>query len=544
MAKSAVVDDELKSYPLKNFRGGYNSYTGSKSNLNDDEFPAALNAELDDNGSITKSPGTSRYGGQVSSGFAVTGMGWLKTSVHNKVIVSADTHWYYNNGAGTPAALTGVTFTSNLQTYFIQALSRLYGVNATDTIAYTTNGSTITTQSGGRSGISPVFFNQRIYLIDATTGRIWYSCSYTVTTDVTPDISIGFLGDYGTKLTGTVGVDFKDAGFIELFPGGGVEPTSLTVFGNAIRILTKNHGEWEVSPTTANADKSVAHIVTQKVMHSNTPSPRGACINGADFWWYTGQGLTSYGEVAQYFTARPTTQSGRVRSEMQSVADAMKPLVAMCNFNEKLYVAYSTGTYNDHLIKYDNRLNAYGGPSTGINVSCFLEYVDDTGVRRLLAGSSLSTDSYVYQLETGTDYAGTAISSSFEHKSTDVGLPGRIKYFAFADVFYTLLYGQISYTSYIDENTPISGVQTIGSSGTVSVLGYPQPVGIFPVGYEFLTTVTSTTTATNGDFRIDLEFTPGKRVSTMFSNNNLGEQYKIDRIIYYYQPAESIYQEE
>jgi hypothetical protein len=541
MAKSKFVDDELIAYPLKDFRGGYNSYTGSKSNIDDNEIPVGKNAELDDNGSVTKVLGTSTYGAEIASGKAITGMGWLKNSSHNKVIVSAGTGWYYNNGTST-TALTGVTFTTSLKTYFFQALDRLYGVNATDTIAYTSDASTITTQSNGRAGISPIFFNQRIYLIDATTGRIWYSCAYTVTTDVTPDISVGFFGDFNTKLTGTVGVDFKDAGFVELMPKGGVEPTNLTVFGNTIKIQTKNHGVWEMTPTTKNTDNSVAHIVTQKVMKSTAPSPKGVAINGADIWFYTGQGLTSYGEVAQYQSPRPTAKSARIRSEMNSVADALKSEVALYTYNEKVYIAYGTGTYNDHLIKYDNRLNAFSTPIMGVNISCFLEYVDNNNVRRLLAGSSLSTDSYVYELESGTSYAGTAIDSYFEHKSIDAGRPGLIKYWAFADVFYTLLYGQISYTSYVDESTAISGVQVVGSSSTITVLGYPQPIGTFPVGYEFLSTASGTSSATNGRFRIDLEFTEGDKISTRFSNANLGEQYKIDKIIYYFQPAESIYQ--
>jgi hypothetical protein len=163
-------------------------------------------------------------------------------------------------------------------------------------------------------------------------------------------------------------------------------------------------------------------------------------------------------------------------------------------------------------------------------------------VRRLLVGSSNSDDSYVYELESGTDYAGTAINSYFEHKSIDAGLPGRIKYWAFADVFYSLLYGAINYTSYVDENTPISGVQLVGSSSTYTPLGYPQPIGTFPVGLDFLSTVTSTTNATNSHFRIDLEFIEGDKVSTRFSNANIGEQYKIDKIIYYYQISESPYQ--
>jgi len=106
---------------------------------------------------------------------------------------------------------------------------------------------TITSVSNGRAGISPVFFaTMRIYPISTTTGRIWYSAP-TVPTDTTPDIGLGFsLATSPTVLTWNCRRDFKDAGFIELFPWRwwvGDQPALNSHIRQRDQIPTKNH--WE-----------------------------------------------------------------------------------------------------------------------------------------------------------------------------------------------------------------------------------------------------------------------------------------------------------
>jgi hypothetical protein len=531
---------QLKEFRVPNFLGGYNSYTASKSNLKDNEIPIGQNAELDDNGSVSKVFGKQAYGAQVNSGNSITGMGVLKNSTYNRLVVSSGSQWFYNNGT-TCTAITGLTFTAGLDTDFAQAVDRLYGANGTDALSYTSDAVSATAQtSNGNIGRWPVAFNQRLYMTNtANKDRIYYSNPYAYDTS-TASYSLSNFGTFNTDLTAT---PKKNAGFIILMPGAGVEITRLIGVGNSLYAYTKFHGIWKIDAvSTANADGSIAHTISQIVTYGGTPAGRSVIVNSNDQWFYGGDGEYSYGEVAYYQNPRRSTKSGRIRSELASISNDGKSSVASVVYNDKVYIAYRNGTYNDRMVKYDNRLNAYSTPIIGINASCFIEYEDSSGVRRLLAGSSDSTDSYVYSLDSGTNFNGSAISSFFETKSFDCGSPGLIKRFGFIDVFYSLLSGVVTYEVFLDQVSSVTGSVQIGTSATGTVGVGSQAVGLFAVGNEFTSTATAASISTNGQFRVDCEFNAGSQVSVRITNNNLAEQYKIDSASIYYLPG-SIYEQ-
>jgi hypothetical protein len=539
MAKTYKDDAILRPYRVKNFSGGYNSYTASKSNLDDDEFPVGQNVELDDNGSVKKSPGSQEWGPEINSGFAITGMGLLKNTTYNHVIVSSGTGWYYNSGSAK-TLLTGVTFTTSLDTDFAQAVDRLYGANGTDKLAYTADGSTITEQtSNGNIGRWPTPFNQRLYMTNtANPDRVYYSNPYAYAT-ATASYTLSNFGTFDTDLNAT---PKKNAGFIILMPGAGVVVTRLLVQGDYLFAYTRAHGVWKIGAvSTANADGSIAHTVTQSITYGGAPSGRGICVNGNDQWYFGDDGIYAYGEVATYQSPRRTTKSGRIRTEIESIATAGKNTVAMVTYNDTVYVSYMTGTYNDRLEKYINRLNVFSAPTIGVNVSCFLEYRDNNGIRRLLAGSADSASSYVYEVDTGTSFAGSVIDAYFQTKSYDCNKPGLIKYFGFIDVFYTLISGQLTYEVFIDQVSSITGTQQLGTSATGTVGVGSLMVGTFMVGSEFTSSSSTGTTVTNGSFRIECDYSPGKQIAVQFSNANLSEGFKIDSMVIYEQDGD-IYQ--
>ena len=540
--------DVLQPYPVPSFTGGFNSYTASKSNIQDNEIPRGNNAELDDNGSMTKSPGSIRYGGQMDNGHAVTGLGLLQNPTYNTVIAACSNHWWKIDGsAGTAAALSGKTFVSDLDTDFTAALSNLYGANGTDDLCYTNNASSVVDISAnGNIGRWPTFYNQRIYMTStAYPDRIYYSNPYAVTNSNTggagsTSVLTGF--DDGNMFNTDLSASpKKNAGFFILQPGSGVTITSIFADGNYLYLYTVRHGTWQVGAVqTANSDGSISHTIQQVSLRGNSSAGRSIIKNLNDQWFYNYDGYYSYGEVATYQSPRQSIQSGRIKSELSSIAVAGKTKVIAVPYTEKVIIAYQVGTYNDRIIKFDNRINAFSTPLIGINASCFLEYYDSTGTRRLLAGSSNSSDSYVYQIETGTNINGASISSFFETKSFDCGLPGVVKRIGFIDVFYSLLVGNITYYVYADESTLIAtdSIQIGSSASSPSGVG-SKLVGTFPVGTEFSSSTAST--STNSKFRIDCGFTACKRVSVRIVNNNISEQYKIDSMVIYHQPG-SIYE--
>jgi hypothetical protein len=531
---------KLLAKALPSFKRGYNSYTQSKSLVDDQEIPYGSNVWLDDNGSATKRTGSSRYSAVISSGHAVMGLGRFKTSTINKVIAACNTS-LYAVASGTSTALTGVTFTADKSTDFMQAFDTFYAANGTDALAYTTNGTSLTSvAANGNIGRWPVFYNQRIYMTNtANPDRIYYSNPYALSLAAPPTLT-GFdtANLFNTDLTAT---PKKNAGFIVLQPGAGLEITRLFVDGDTLYCYTKTN-IWKITPVaTANADGSIAHTVSLYQTSYGTPGGRSIVKVGNDQWFYGNDNLYSLGEVALYQNIRVSPKSGRVKSEITSITNSGRATTAAGFYNSKVYFAYTTGTYNDRILVYDTILNAWSTPFTGENISCFLEIEESDGTRRFLGGSSLSTDSYVYELNTGSNDQSTAISAVFETKSTDCDKPGLIKRFAFIKVFYGLLFGTITYEVFIDEVSSLTGTVQLGNSTSRTVGIGTQAIGTFPVGRDYDTSTTFASLASNSDFTIDCQYKSGKKISVRFTNSNVSEQFKINNIVVDYLPG-SVYE--
>lgn len=549
MAKN-YVDTPLSQYEIPNFKKFYNSYTQSKSLVDKTEIPYGVNVVADDNGAASKRAGKAKWGGQISAGNAVTGMGLLHNTTHNKVIASAGTAWYYADGTNAGVALTGVTFTNNLDTDFAQAIDRLYGANGTDKLAYTTDGETIVEQTlVGNVGRWPTYFNGRLYMTNTTfPDRIYFSNPYTIDLSQSPPLfSTTLFGTFDTSLVApTGGVNDptnKNAGYFVLLPGGGVEIVRIEKDNQGqtdfLYVYTKQHGTWRVGTVSAqSSDGSLAHSIIQIAPNANCPAGRSVGKVGNDMWYYGWDNEYSYGEVNGYQNARLASKSGRIRSEMVSISPTYKHKVASGFYRDKRYTAYTVGSYNDRIVIYDTRLNVYSTPLQGINASCFLHYRSTTGTEKFLAASSNSADSFIYELETGTSDEGTAISATFDTKATDCDRPGLKKYFAFIDVFYSMLYGQLSYEVFIDEVSSITGEVQIGTSLTAPSGAGTLPAATFLAGQEYNSSTTFPDLQQNSYFPIECNYSPGRNIMVRFTNNNTGEQFKINSLKIYYQEGE------
>jgi hypothetical protein len=536
---------KLKSFFIKNFSLGYNSYAQSKTLIKDEEFAYAQNVELDDNGSAQKRPGSRRYGPMVVSGKATMGMGQFKNTVVNAIVVAAGSSWYgYTTLASV--ALTGTTFTDSLPTDFCQAIDRWYGANGADPLAYTTDGSTITSvTSNGNVGRWPVFFSGRIFMTNtAFPDRIYYSNTVTLNANPATGFASGYFGTFDTDLTAN---PKKNAGFLQIQPGGGVVITKLFVDGDsggadALFAYTERHGIYKVGTPSVDA---TAGFLTFPVSHTNayfgTTAGRSVVKVANDQEFYGGDNQYSLGEVALYNNVRVSTKSGRVKSEMQGIPAAARKNFANAFFRTGIYSAYTSGSYNDRMIVRNNVLNAYGAPRTGISSSCMFEFVDTDGTRRLLSGSANPSDPYVYELEAGTDDGGTAISAYFETKSTDLGFAGLVKRLGFVKVYYALLYGTLQYEVFADETSSVTGSLTLGSSATGSAGMGTQPFGTFPMGIEYTAGSAAASQAVNDVLTIPCNYISGKRFSVRFTNSNLGEQFKINGVSFHFLPG-SIYE--
>lgn len=546
MARKSYSDPEPRSFKVPSFSKGYNSYTLSNTLVDDEEFPQGQNVYLDNNGAASKVQGSSRFTtNQLSSGHAIMGMGWLKNSSHNKVIAACNTAWYLvASGAttGLTTALTGVSFTADKDTDFCQAIDRLYGANNTDNLAYTSDGSTITSvAANGNIGRWPVSYNRRLYMTNASNpDRIYYSNPYGLDLTVagSPTYSTTYFGTFDTDLTTAIaGGNKKNAGFIVLLPGGGVEITGLKLDNYAgtdyIYASTKRHGTWRIAYSSTNSDGTLVHTVTQIDTTIGSPSGRSLTKIGNDIGFYGRDNFYRLGEVAYYSNLRVSPKGGRVQNELTGVAGTLVGKVAASPpFMNKVYWAYGVGTYNDRILIEDVVLNAWSAPRIGVNASCFLIWEDDNGQRYLLSGSSNSSDSRIYQLATGTNDASTAISANFTTKSYDCGRPGLIKRFAFIDVFYSLVYGVLTYEVFVDETSSVTGALQLGSSASTRGGIGSKIIGSFTIGSEYSTSSPSVNRF--GKFRIPCSYTAGQNISVKFTNNNSGETFKINGMVIYF----------
>lgn len=518
-------DQPLKQYAIESFKDGYNSYSNSKTLIKKTEIPLGQNTQCDDNGSMTKRAGRVAFGGEIVSGHFPTGGAQYKTDSKEELIVACNTGWYRKNGNSWDL-LTGKTFTADKDTHFVQAMDRLYGCNSVDNLCYYdgTNITEVTANGGVFSKIEYAY--SRLWGADATVkGKLWYS---------NPINDDGTLGNFGTYNTDLASTPVKNAGYVEPKKGSGTQIVDLREDSGFLWELDKKRVR-KIAAPTSNTDKSVSFPIDVVASDLGGISPRGTVKTLNDFWLYSGENLYTNGEVAQFQSARTTPKSGRIRSEISSVTVAGQSKVALGYFKEKIYFAYQMGSYNDHVIELDTRLNAWGTPFIGWNVTAFIDY-NDAGTHRFLGLSS--SDSYVYELEQGTDDAGTAISANFETISTDCDSPGLVKRFAFIDIFYGMLYGQLTYEVFIDEVSSVTGAVQIGTSNTVpSGLG-TQIAGTFMIGQEYDPATQYSQLKQNSSFRIECDYEAGYRISVRFTNNNTGENFKVNGLVIYHLPGD------
>lgn len=523
----------LQSYPLKSYKLGYNSYANSKTLIKDEEIPYGKNDWLDDNGSITKRPGSVKYGGEIVAGRAPKFGAQFRTTTVNELIVACGTLWKKKNGSSWDT-ISGLTFTDDKDWDFCQTVgtsygSRLYGCNGTDKLAYY-DGSTITEQTlNGNVGSQVIAFNGRLYMNNTTyPDRVYFSNPWNYDA-ATAAFTISDFGTFNTDLSST---PKKNAGYITLDPGSGLVIKKLKVYSSSAGAdslyVWTDRNLWKIVPGTLETAGTLPHSIQVIVDGKGTPAPKSIVQVGNDVKFYDYDNIYSLGEQAQYQNIRVSTLSGRIKSEIDSVAVAGKAKVAMGFYKDRLWFSYQSGTYNDRIEVWDSRLNAWSTPFQGLNIGWFLDFAESDGTHRWLGGSSNSANSFVYELQTGTTDDSTAVSAEFEDKSTDCGFPGLIKRYAFIDVFYASLYGTLTYEVFIDEILSVTGQLQLGSSATVTSGIGSLPIGSFVIGDESTPGQTFASLQQNSSFRIDCGYIAGKKISTRFTNNNTGEQFTIN----------------
>ena len=547
---SGGQDTQLNEHSFPSFKDGYNSYAQTRSQIKDTEVSGGFNTRADDNGAMGKRKGRVAASPVLASGYAVSALGTLKTAAGTLVKLASAGTGIYAYTDSTSTLLTGATLTPTTAKYcrFAQAIGRTYFCNGVDQPYYTTNGTTLTMQTGAFPMRFPVFYSQRLYCVrPAYPDRLYYSNPIAVDITTTGGEPAGYTAsNFGTYSVNLAASPVQNAGFIIFVPDSGVTITDViskaSATNDAIYVTTLENGIWEVvASASLNANGTVSHTIRQVIKSGGVPAPLSVFPSDNDLELFGSDNMYKLGEAALYQSLRNSPTSGRIQSDMRAIPASLLADVAGVSFKNTSYIAYGLGTYNDHVVVRDRILNAWSTPYTGWNVSC-LQVVNETdGRQRLLAGSSNPSDSKVYELESGSDDAGTAIDASVRFKNTDLGHPGRIKRTAFANVSYSQIIGYVSYDVYIDGRLLKSDVWYASQSGQSSAIGTgvaggigQTAVGKGVVGKDGAGTGSSVSVATDSYFVIEVDYEPGEKIEIVMRDSTTSNSFKITRIDFYF----------
>lgn len=529
-------DEQLNEFYVPALAGGYNNYTQSKTQIEDNEIiGSSSNVEVDETFTgVKKTGGSSRVSGEISSGHGVKHLHIHTTSTEEEVISISGT--VVKKIQPTEIAITGVTPTTDLDYTSFQGGNKSYFLNGSDNPFYY-DGATLTSITSNLPtngcGMVGVYYARRAYVIDKINkDQINFSGMYS------PEDSKDYLLDFRSTTP-------YFGGYFRIKPGAGVEIIGLYEGTDGLYIGTKQGEIYKAVPDgTTGISAAQTHSVQLIARGAGFTSPFAVVQVGNDMQFAYDKYWMSLG-YQQLFgnLLRAANLSKRVKPEFSNILH--KDNVAAIFFNDTVYVSYGTGATNDRVLKIsfkdkNYQLSAWSAPIIGWNVAKWVVYTDSEGTKHLYGGAS--DESYVYEYDNGSNNNGTAVSATFETKSFDCKKPGQVKYFAFIDVFYSMVYGELSYEVLIDEITSVTGTQSLGNSNDGGIGVGSQEMATFMAGYELDDDATFASLKQNNRFRIPVNFKKGQTVSVRFTNNNIGESFKINGVKIYFQEG-SIYEE-
>lgn len=530
----------LSRFSFDGWADGLNTFANSTTQIRDTELAEAQNVWIEGANSVSTAPGWERVFDELPN----TIDGWTNytTDTFDYILVASDGDIKRWTGSAW-SDLTGAAFSAGVRTWFVKAYGRCYVINGTDTSYYTSNGTSLTSVTSGKSLLYPVEFAARIYGVDpADKSKVWFSNAARVAYSggsVTLDLADPGFGQFDTNLSAT---PVKNAGFFIIPPGQGVEitglfPTSDSTGTSVLDIHTARHGMFRVDIPTVNSDNTLFHNAKPVIRENAALSNESIIMVGADELYFS-RGVVSLGEVAQFQNIRPAIKSGSIQPEFEAIPSGAWPNVALGFWNNRLHAAYQAGgSYNNRIASYNILLKCWDGLDTRHSFAGFFQ-ADISSERTFLGVSDNPSDNYLYKLVEGQyNDDGDAYTATFRTKDTDCGNPVQ-KGFAFAIVRYAEAYGSVTVNAYIDGvlvSIPQSTF-TFGTPSSTTSGNAIQPHGTYVHGVPSGGGTASG--ARDGEFVVDLSYLRGNRIGFEFENTHADEKYSILGIEIWYLKGE------
>lgn len=538
MAKKIVIPprrNKRRSWPnvtVINPGKGLNNLI-SENLIKDEEASDLSNIMFVESGCVSKRNGHTVVGTGLSTN--ARGLGSYYTTSSKYLLTVDGTGLKYLAGS-TWTAISGASFTNNLNNVFVQAAGDMYIWNGTDAARKLDSTLTLTAPTNTVRGSFAIYYagKQIASGIDTQPNRLYISNStdagdFTVATGGTqpqPDSVTNAPG--ATVFAGTPGL--SEANVIDVSKNDGDKITGLAKFQEKLIIFK------ERSIYSMTFDSSGLPVLQQINGSLGCVSHRSIDNVENDVFFLSRNGYYVLGNEPNYIsTIRTNELSSRIHPAIETISPLNLSRVCSHFSGYVFYSSIPTGgtTVNNKTLTYDRRFAAWS-VWTNTNANSFTEFIDANNVRHLYYAAD--DEAKVYEIDTSYSDNGSAISGYWTSKAFDLGDFSLYKQFIQVDLLFRQLAGSVTIELIADGNTTLktSTISNISDvQGTVGYDGWGDPMW-----GQGVTTATSTSTGQvtqNVPYRIALNKT-ARTLKVKVSNANNNENFVLLGIKIYYRP--------
>lgn len=504
----------LKRKAVINFGKGLNTLV-SDSLIDDQEASSLDNIEFVEAGGVTKRPGYTQVGDDLTNN--PKGLGTFITESSRKLLTVDGTALKYNN-SGTWTTISGATFDADAEKDFTQAGGNLYIFDGVSGGAEY-DGTTL-----ARPGTIPKakfsIFYQGVHFCSGVTGQP--NRVYVANTSDPGDFTD--TGDDATSHPGaTVFSGTNEAQFFDVQKDDGDFVTGFAKFQNLLVIFKEN------SIFQMTLDDTGTPVITPITNSLGCVSHKSIENVGNDVFFASRDGFFVLGNEPNFFTAIRTNElSARIHPDYDTLQESSYAKINSIYFDNKYWTGVPIGgSMITNTYAYDRRYLGWTKHSN-LQPNSWTVFRDSSNVDHLYF--ACDNDTKVYEITPGTfSDDGSAISCTWVSKAFDMDEFSSRKRVAFVDLLFKQVSGQINITIY-KEGGAVAANATINaaSSGGMGT----DVMGTVPLGETGA--AASEASSQNVPYRVIVNAN-AKTVKVKLTNSRTNEYFILQAIsIYYY----------
>jgi len=554
----------VKLVEYTNFGGGLCTL-GSASKIKDNESPNLWNIEFIEEGIPAKRRGGDNYGDSKDS--RVTGLASLYLANGTKKHLRTSGTKFYQMVASTWSEVTGVTFTTNLQSNFVMARNALYIHNGTDQMSKY-DGTTLSTVTNGVIGKFGIYYNSmhivsgnttnpsRLYLSSVQDAEDFTFLSGTASaggtntlTDSTQswvvnkyqNLSVTIVGGTGTGQSRTISSNTSTALTVSSNWTTNPDNTSKYIIGAGNTLdIAKDDGQ-KITGLGKFEDRLIVfkERSSYQVVFDASGVPAVALVNGSvgcashrtieavenDLFYLANDGVRTFGYVANIPNVIRTNKlSSKIESIVSNINQAYADNAAAIYHDNKYILSfpYGASTTNNRMVVFQLLYGCWTQWGD-IQANCFNQFIDTDSKEKLYFGSDNSGYTVEFLKDGVYNDSGTAINAYWYSKQYALNTFSIRKKIKFADIQMRALTGILSLDFIVDgvsnaKSTSLSS--TFSNSDGLRSFMFREPLLRASLGS------TAELVATDDIRRVKL-LTKGINIQLKASNNRADENFAI-----------------